>query len=64
MSVRDYQKIKLECYNGRGDPKEFLTSFSVAINRAELTTENLKQVAARYSSVSYTHLTLPTRVAV
>ena len=56
VSVRGYQKIKLECYNGRGDPKEFLTSFSVAINRAELTTENFE---AGRCQIFIEHLTGP-----
>ncbi|KAG7578456.1 Reverse transcriptase domain [Arabidopsis thaliana x Arabidopsis arenosa] len=42
VSLRGRQKIKLEPYNGKGDPKEFLTSFSIAINRAELTDENFE----------------------
>lgn len=43
VSVHGCKKIKLESYNGKGDPKEFLQSFNVAINRAELTVENFEE---------------------
>ncbi|KAG7552776.1 Ribonuclease H-like superfamily [Arabidopsis thaliana x Arabidopsis arenosa] len=56
ISVHGSKKIKLESYNGKGDPKEFLQSFSVAINRAELTAENFE---AGRCQIFIEHLTGP-----
>ncbi|KAG7583777.1 Reverse transcriptase domain [Arabidopsis suecica] len=56
VTIRKYQKIKLESYNGKGDPKEFLTSFNVAVNRAALTPENFE---AGRCQIFSEHLTGP-----
>jgi len=36
LCIREFRDFKLPCYNGKGDPKEYLTSFQVIAGRVPL----------------------------
>ncbi|KAL9830996.1 hypothetical protein AtNW77_Chr3g0196051 [Arabidopsis thaliana] len=49
VRVRHITKVKLVPYNGLTDPKIFLKSVSLAINRNHFSPKNATRAAARYS---------------